>query len=113
MELSGYIPPAPRWVGDRIKVEHRRPSMPRQLDPFKASTYTQFGYPPALLGALSILTTHDTFTMKFTIVAAVLAAAASLTFAAPVEERDVYSPKVLYPSKGTVWYSGQTHNVTW
>lgn len=52
--------------------------------------------------------------MKFTTVTAVLlAAAASLTSAAPVEERDVYSPKVTYPKAGTVWYSGQTHNVTW
>ncbi|OBZ69161.1 hypothetical protein A0H81_10914 [Grifola frondosa] len=34
---------------------------------------------------------------------------------APVEleKRDVYDPPVLYPHNGTVWYSGQRHNVTW
>ncbi|GJE98813.1 hypothetical protein PsYK624_150500 [Phanerochaete sordida] len=36
-----------------------------------------------------------------------------LTSAAPVESRDVYSPPVLYPRAGIVWYSGQRHNVTW
>ena len=37
----------------------------------------------------------------------------SVNAAGPVESRDVYSPKVLYPHAGTVWYSGQRHNVTW
>ena len=41
-----------------------------------------------------------------------LGAAASAA-AAPVAPRDVYVPKVLYPHTGTVWYSGQRHNVTW
>ncbi|KIP03165.1 hypothetical protein PHLGIDRAFT_111207 [Phlebiopsis gigantea 11061_1 CR5-6] len=36
--------------------------------------------------------------------------AAAAPAAAP---RDVYSPPVLYPHAGTVWYTGQTHNVTW
>ncbi|KAI0761427.1 hypothetical protein BC629DRAFT_1261947, partial [Irpex lacteus] len=27
--------------------------------------------------------------------------------------RDVWTPKLLYPHAGTVWYSGQRHNVTW
>lgn len=40
-------------------------------------------------------------------------AASGAAFAVPVETRDVYSPKVLYPHSGTVWYSGQRHNVTW
>ncbi|RPD66562.1 hypothetical protein L226DRAFT_550491 [Lentinus tigrinus ALCF2SS1-7] len=30
-----------------------------------------------------------------------------------LEQRDVYVPPVLYPHKGTVWYKGQRHNVTW
>lgn len=30
-----------------------------------------------------------------------------------LEKRDVYTPPVLYPHAGTVWYKGQTHNVTW
>ena len=51
--------------------------------------------------------------MKFTTVAAALLSAVALTSAAPVEERDVYSPKVTYPHAGTVWESGQKHNVTW
>ncbi|GJE98815.1 hypothetical protein PsYK624_150520 [Phanerochaete sordida] len=42
-----------------------------------------------------------------------LLASAGLSAAAPVESRDVYAPKVLYPHAGTVWYSGQRHNVTW
>ncbi|KAH9855881.1 hypothetical protein C2E23DRAFT_866494 [Lenzites betulinus] len=33
--------------------------------------------------------------------------------AVALERRDVYSPPVLYPHTGTVWYKGQTHNVTW
>ncbi|CAL1705785.1 unnamed protein product [Somion occarium] len=30
-----------------------------------------------------------------------------------LEKRDVYVPPVLYPHTGTVWKSGQRHNVTW
>ena len=33
--------------------------------------------------------------------------------ASAAQKRDVYSPRVLYPHTGTVWYSGQRHNVTW
>ncbi|KAJ3554890.1 hypothetical protein NM688_g2871 [Phlebia brevispora] len=54
--------------------------------------------------------------MKFTALTAALLGLASLASAAPTatpEKRDVYSPPVLYPHAGTVWYSGQTHNVTW
>ncbi|OJT10050.1 hypothetical protein TRAPUB_13469, partial [Trametes pubescens] len=36
-----------------------------------------------------------------------------LATAAPLETRDVYAPPVLYPHAGTVWYTGQTHNVSW
>ncbi|KAI0326016.1 hypothetical protein GY45DRAFT_1329520 [Cubamyces sp. BRFM 1775] len=32
---------------------------------------------------------------------------------AEMERRDVFTPPVLYPHAGTVWYKGQTHNVTW
>ena len=46
--------------------------------------------------------------------AAAFLGALGMTAAMPtVETRDVYSPPVLYPHSGTVWYSGQTHNVTW
>ena len=46
--------------------------------------------------------------------AALFLAAVSMTAAAPTtEKRDVYVPPVLYPHSGTVWYSGQRHNVTW
>ena len=54
--------------------------------------------------------------MKFSAIATFLLGAASslaLTGAAPLEKRDVYAPPVLYPHAGTVWYSGQKHNVTW
>lgn len=55
--------------------------------------------------------------MKFTTIAAVLLSAVAqlaLTGATPIaNKRDVYVPPVLYPHAGTVWYSGQTHNVTW
>ncbi|KAJ7103865.1 hypothetical protein C8R44DRAFT_715949 [Mycena epipterygia] len=30
-----------------------------------------------------------------------------------IETRDVFTPPVTYPHAGTVWYVGQTHNVTW
>ncbi|KAI0672632.1 hypothetical protein C8Q78DRAFT_1068209 [Trametes maxima] len=33
--------------------------------------------------------------------------------AAGLEKRDVFVPPVLYPHAGTVWNSGQRHNVTW
>ncbi|KAI0658748.1 hypothetical protein C8Q70DRAFT_933927 [Cubamyces menziesii] len=32
---------------------------------------------------------------------------------AEMEKRDIFDPTVLYPHAGTVWYRGQTHNVTW
>ena len=53
--------------------------------------------------------------MKFTTISSLLLAAVTAVVAAPLaeEKRDVYDPKVLYPHAGTVWYSGQTHNVTW
>jgi len=30
-----------------------------------------------------------------------------------LEKRDVFTPPVLYPHSGTVWQTGQRHNVTW
>jgi len=56
--------------------------------------------------------------MKFTHIttfASVLAAALSSAVASPVtlENRDVFTPPVLYPHAGTVWTIGQHHNVTW
>ncbi|OBZ69166.1 hypothetical protein A0H81_10913 [Grifola frondosa] len=42
---------------------------------------------------------------------------AHLTGAVPIldnaQKRDVYVPPVLYPHNGTVWTTGQHHNVTW
>ncbi|KAI0656573.1 hypothetical protein C8Q70DRAFT_1010140 [Cubamyces menziesii] len=32
---------------------------------------------------------------------------------ADMEKRDVWDPQLLYPHAGTIWYKGQTHNVTW
>lgn len=53
--------------------------------------------------------------MKFTTLTTLLLSGLTLSSAAPLnsEKRDVYSPPVLYPTTGTVWYSGQRHNVTW
>lgn len=30
-----------------------------------------------------------------------------------LQKRDVFVPPILYPHADTVWFSGQTHNVTW
>lgn len=50
--------------------------------------------------------------MQFT--AAVLLALAGLASAVPaLDPRDVYDPKVTYPHAGTVWRTGEHHNVTW
>lgn len=38
---------------------------------------------------------------------------ATLNSAFPVGTRDVYAPPITYPHQGTVWYTGQFHNVTW
>ncbi|KAI0314655.1 hypothetical protein OF83DRAFT_1135751 [Amylostereum chailletii] len=51
--------------------------------------------------------------MKFTTALSALFAAAALVGAVPVQKRDVWDPKVLYPHTGTVWTLGATHNVTW
>jgi hypothetical protein len=49
--------------------------------------------------------------MKFTAVATLAASLAAFVapaaIAAPLQARDVYVPKVLYPKAGTVWYKGQ------
>ncbi|KAF7346565.1 hypothetical protein MSAN_01884600 [Mycena sanguinolenta] len=37
---------------------------------------------------------------------------ASAPLAVPLP-RDVFSPPVIYPGKGTVWHVGERHNVTW
>ncbi|PSR75319.1 hypothetical protein EW026_g7822 [Hermanssonia centrifuga] len=52
--------------------------------------------------------------MFMTAIAALLGVASQVANAAPVHEtRDVWDPRILYPHAGTVWYSGQRHNVTW
>ncbi|KAH9900763.1 hypothetical protein C8Q73DRAFT_675719 [Cubamyces lactineus] len=33
--------------------------------------------------------------------------------AAEIEKRAIFTPRVTYPHVGTVWYKGDTHNVTW
>lgn len=61
------------------------------------------------------LFTHDN--MKFTTVISTLAigALAQLVGAAPMAKvaRDVWDPKVTYPTATTIWESGQTYTVTW
>ena len=55
--------------------------------------------------------------MKFSaILAAVaLAAVSQVAYAAPaeLETRDVWDPRMTYPTKGTVWESGKTYTVKW
>jgi hypothetical protein len=54
--------------------------------------------------------------MKFAFAFSALMSAAALVAATPLalhEKRDVFVPPVLYPHAGTVWFVGQTHNVTW
>ncbi|KAI0629495.1 hypothetical protein C8Q77DRAFT_1161104 [Trametes polyzona] len=58
----------------------------------------------------SILVKCIVFLVAFFGVLFQIAAAAPVT---ELERRDVYTPPVLYPHAGTVWYKGQTHNVTW
>jgi hypothetical protein len=59
-------------------------------------------------------TTTKTITMKFTAITAALTTLAAViapSTAAPLQARDVFVPKVLYPHAGTVWYHGQVcHN---
>ncbi|GJE96400.1 GPI anchored serine-threonine rich family protein [Phanerochaete sordida] len=62
--------------------------------------------------------------MKFTTLlsALALAAASQLAAAAPapapapaaaLEARDIWTPTMTYPAKGTVWESGKTYTVRW
>jgi len=54
--------------------------------------------------------------MKFTTTLAVLLLSASTTIlAAPVKlaTRDVWVPKIFYPTAGTVWHAGEIHHVKW
>jgi hypothetical protein len=53
--------------------------------------------------------------MKFTLSTSLfaLSALSSFVVSAPIEARDVYVPRILYPTAGTVWKAGSTHKVTW
>lgn len=53
--------------------------------------------------------------MQFLSIVSALLAAAATASAAPFapQARDVWAPKITYPHAGTVWKSGQRHNVTW
>ncbi|KIP06058.1 hypothetical protein PHLGIDRAFT_24778 [Phlebiopsis gigantea 11061_1 CR5-6] len=39
--------------------------------------------------------------------------AAALGAASQLQARDIWDPKMTYPTTGTVWTSGQPHTVTW
>jgi len=43
----------------------------------------------------------------------VVLSAAFLSSATPLEKKDVWSPRVLYPHTGDTWIAGEHHNVTW
>ncbi|KAJ7509549.1 hypothetical protein B0H11DRAFT_1960083 [Mycena galericulata] len=51
--------------------------------------------------------------MKFNALSLLSAAVIAAVQAMPFTPRDVFTPPVTYPHAGTVWYVGQTHNVTW
>ncbi|KAJ7245024.1 hypothetical protein B0H12DRAFT_795207 [Mycena haematopus] len=53
-----------------------------------------------------------TSTLTFFFLAFFAIFVASAPLATPLQ-RDVYSPPVVYPGKGTVWRVGQRYNVTW
>ncbi|KAF8735202.1 hypothetical protein AX14_002556 [Amanita brunnescens Koide BX004] len=52
-------------------------------------------------------------TSLFTMIVFFVALFGAFVTAAPVVNRDVYVPPVIYPNYGTVWKAGSTHNVTW
>ena len=53
--------------------------------------------------------------MKFTTALAAVLLSVSTILAAPVDAtaRDVWVPKILYPTEGTEWHVGETYDVTW
>ena len=53
--------------------------------------------------------------MKFTLSTTLFALSALSSFvaSAPIEARDVYVPRILYPTAGVVWKAGSTQTVTW
>jgi len=53
--------------------------------------------------------------MKFTTTLAILLSASTTLLAAPVgfAARDVWVPKILYPTAGTTWTAGETYPVKW
>ena len=56
---------------------------------------------------MHFMTTLTNILVVFTI------ALLSFVGAAPLAVRDVYVPPVTYPSIGTIWKIGASHNVTW
>ncbi|KAJ7625796.1 hypothetical protein FB45DRAFT_750822 [Roridomyces roridus] len=55
--------------------------------------------------------TSTFFATTAAFVASVLASASATPLTRTT--RTVFTPPVTYPHAGTVWFSGQTHNVTW
>jgi hypothetical protein len=55
----------------------------------------------------------STRSYSFMILLLTLLAALTLVASAPVGQRDVFVPPVLYPHAGTVWQIGSTHTVKW
>ncbi|KAJ6621846.1 hypothetical protein B0H10DRAFT_948754 [Mycena sp. CBHHK59/15] len=56
------------------------------------------------------MTSTSTFAMLFFTLFALFSFVAS---APTLQQRDVFSPPVLYPGNGTVWRVGECYNVTW
>ncbi|KAI0658746.1 hypothetical protein C8Q70DRAFT_989867 [Cubamyces menziesii] len=55
----------------------------------------------------------SSFAKAFVLAVASLSMFTAALPAAEMEKRAVFTPPVTYPHAGTVWYVGQTHNVTW
>lgn len=60
-----------------------------------------------------ILATLHPTKMHFNYLIVALSSFATAATALAIQPRDVFSPPVLYPHSGTVWFVGQRHNVTW
>ena len=74
---------------------------------------TQLEAPPTLL--LHLARNTESTHMKFTTALAALLSASTAVFAAPASftARDIWVPKITYPTAGVVWTVGQTYKVEW
>ncbi|KAI0737891.1 hypothetical protein C8Q80DRAFT_1275935 [Daedaleopsis nitida] len=88
---------------------------PRRPEASSATTYTPHHYTLRLVASPTPTLLPMLFGAKSVVIlATALSALTQTACAAPVvEKRDIWSPPLTYPHQGTVWYTGQSHNVTW